>query len=270
MRIPIFTAALCLLLLASTASAGRRHVQRERSAAESIDDLGEALGTVSRALRDLEGRLHLTLRQNPDVHELLRAVSHFEALAALAVPGFRIPIHVHPLPVLVARPTTGKLSSPFGVRRDPIRKRRRRFHKGLDFQGKRGEPVYAAGAGIVTRAERRGGYGRVVYIDHGLGLETRYAHLHRIHVKKGDFVAAGTRVGKVGSTGRSTGPHLHFEVRRHGSPVDPYQAMDVPLQGQDSGWMAAIGRFFSPEEKPRIAGHRLPKRPRSERLRALW
>jgi murein DD-endopeptidase MepM/ murein hydrolase activator NlpD len=191
------------------------------------------------------------------------------------MPGFRLPLDIHQLPVLISRPAKGDLSSPFGYRNDPIRKRRRKFHRGIDFHGKRGHPVYAAGPGIVTKARRNGGYGRVVFIDHGLGLETRYAHLHRIEVKEGDFVPAGTLVGRIGSTGRSTGPHLHFEVRRNGRAVNPDLAMDVTLF-EGTGLVHALTTLVDPSdwvEPPRKkrGKRRARKRtPRSRRVKDLW
>jgi murein DD-endopeptidase MepM/ murein hydrolase activator NlpD len=124
-------------------------------------------------------------------------------------------------PVLSERPVDGELSSPYGLRRDPLRKRRVKQHHGVDLVASRGSPVHTAGAGLVVRARRQGAYGRVVYVDHGGGLQTRYAHLQKILVEEGTFVAAGALVGEVGSSGRTTGPHLHFEVRQGGRPVDP-------------------------------------------------
>ena len=126
--------------------------------------------------------------------------------------------------VLAVPPVAGKKSSGYGYRIHPIT-RRRKFHKGVDYGARRGTPVQAAGPGIVTVAERRGTYGKLVIISHGLGLETRYAHLNKIKVEAGQFVPAGALIGLVGSTGRSTGPHLHFEVRQYGDPVDPHWAM---------------------------------------------
>lgn len=128
------------------------------------------------------------------------------------------------LALLTVSPVAGAVSSEYGYRRDPIH-RRRKFHKGVDFRADRGTPVYAAGPGVVREARRRNGYGRLVVISHGNGVETRYAHLHRIHVERGQFVPAGALIGAVGATGRATGPHLHFEVRRHGEPVDPNRVL---------------------------------------------
>ena len=123
--------------------------------------------------------------------------------------------------VPIGHPVKGQqMTSRFGPRRDPFN-RKRAMHSGLDFRAATGHPVLATGAGRVLRAGPNGGYGRFVEIDHGNGFTTRYAHLSRMHVREGERVAAGQRIGDVGSTGRSTGPHLHYEVRRQGRAVDP-------------------------------------------------
>lgn len=113
-----------------------------------------------------------------------------------------------------------KISSRYGGRFDPFTGRRA-VHGGLDFKARTGTPVRATASGVVVKAGRHGGYGKLVEIDHGNGIKTRYAHLSRINVRKGQKVRRGVRVGKVGSTGRSTGPHLHYEVRRGGKTSDP-------------------------------------------------
>jgi murein DD-endopeptidase MepM/ murein hydrolase activator NlpD len=136
--------------------------------------------------------------------------------------------------VLTQRPVPGKLSSHFGVRPDPVaakrkHRKRKRKHKGVDFVATRGTRILAAGAGIVVKASRSGGYGRMVIIDHGDGLQTRYAHLQRIKVKRGDFLPAGAVLGTVGSSGRTTGPHLHFEVRQNGVALPPQDVIHFKL-----------------------------------------
>lgn len=123
--------------------------------------------------------------------------------------------------VPLGNPAPGQdLSSTFGSRTDPILGTPA-FHAGLDFRAGIGTPVHATAAGKVVKAGWNGGYGQMVEIDHGNGLSTRYAHLSDILVAEGQSVSAGTVVGKAGSTGRSTGPHLHYEVRRRGDAVDP-------------------------------------------------
>jgi murein DD-endopeptidase MepM/ murein hydrolase activator NlpD len=113
-----------------------------------------------------------------------------------------------------------RITSPFGYRRDPF-SRRPSMHPGIDFKGAYGSPVFAAADGQVTFAGWRGGYGRTVEITHATGIVTRYAHLARIGVKSGQAIDAGATLGGLGSSGRSTGPHLHFEVRINGRAVNP-------------------------------------------------
>jgi len=113
-----------------------------------------------------------------------------------------------------------RITSSFGYRRDPFT-RRSAMHSGIDFKGAYGSPIMAAATGEVTFAGWKSGYGKVVEISHGNGIMTRYAHMSRIDVAIGQSVDAGQTVGGLGSTGRSTGPHLHFEVRVNGRPVNP-------------------------------------------------
>lgn len=112
------------------------------------------------------------------------------------------------------------ISSRFGQRRHPVAGNWHR-HSGVDFAAGTGTPVSATGSGTVTRSGWAGNYGYMVVIDHGDGVETRYAHLSRLDVAKGSKVDEGHQIGLVGSTGRSTGPHLHYEIRVNGAAVDP-------------------------------------------------
>lgn len=118
-------------------------------------------------------------------------------------------------------PVEGTLESGVGGRRNPFGGRGYEYHEGQDIDAEYGDPVIAAGNGRVTIAGRQRGYGNVVYIDHGAGLSTRYGHLSQINVAVGQTVTRGQKIGLVGSTGRSTGPHLHYEVRINNQPVDP-------------------------------------------------
>lgn len=111
-------------------------------------------------------------------------------------------------------------TSGYGYRRDPFTGRGA-MHTGVDFSGIHGSPIYASANGVVTKAERMSGYGLAVQIDHGKGIGTLYGHLSRIGVVPGQRVRAGQVIGRMGSTGRSTGTHLHYEVRLNGSPVNP-------------------------------------------------
>lgn len=121
---------------------------------------------------------------------------------------------------LMAPMSRGSITSRFGMRTDPFR-RRPAMHTGIDFRAPSGEPARATAPGKVTSAGYTGGYGYMVEIDHGGGLTTRFAHLSKIVAKKGQSVAKGDIVGRTGSTGRSTGPHLHYEIRVNGRAIDP-------------------------------------------------
>jgi murein DD-endopeptidase MepM/ murein hydrolase activator NlpD len=118
------------------------------------------------------------------------------------------------------------ITSNFGYRTDPI-SGGPAFHSGLDFKGPTGAPVYAAARGKIAFVGRHAGYGNSVVIDHGNGLRTRYAHMSAFRARAGDLVRAGQLIGAVGSTGRSTGPHLHFEVRLNGQPINPRPLLEV-------------------------------------------
>ena len=123
--------------------------------------------------------------------------------------------------VPVASPARGaRLTSRFGNRRDPFT-RRTAFHSGIDYAAPIGHPVYAPADGVVSSARRAGGYGLMIEIDHPNGLSTRFAHLSGMMVSAGDRVRAGEQIGRIGSTGRSTGPHLHYEIRRGSRAIDP-------------------------------------------------
>jgi murein DD-endopeptidase MepM/ murein hydrolase activator NlpD len=117
-------------------------------------------------------------------------------------------------------PTRGWVTSDFGTRVDPITAERK-MHQGLDIATPHGQPIYTPSDGTVVFAGTEGGYGKVLVIDHGYGVKTRYAHLAEIFVKSGERIARGAKVAAVGNTGRSTGPHLHYEVRVNGIPENP-------------------------------------------------
>jgi murein DD-endopeptidase MepM/ murein hydrolase activator NlpD len=133
--------------------------------------------------------------------------------------------------VPVRKPVVGEvdMSSPFGVRTDPFLGRPA-MHTGIDLRGETGEPAHATAAGKISIAGRDGGYGNMVEIDHGNGFATRYGHLSEIDVKVGQMVRTGQVIGKIGSTGRSTGPHLHYETRVNGEAVNPQKFLRAGLR----------------------------------------
>ncbi|MFW5634178.1 MAG: M23 family metallopeptidase [Erythrobacter sp.] len=117
-----------------------------------------------------------------------------------------------------------RMTSDYGMRTHPVLGRRA-HHKGVDLAAPTGTPVYATADGIIGRADFSPSYGLVIYVDHGADLETRYAHLSKLAVDRGERVRKGDLIGYVGSTGRSTGPHLHYEVRVEGVAVNPIPYM---------------------------------------------
>ena len=139
----------------------------------------------------------------------------------LALESILMNHHIDEQRYLEGRPIkSGWLSSYYGIRKDPFTGMPA-MHKGLDFAGKEGEAVIATGAGIVTWSGDRYGYGMLVEIDHGDGLVTRYGHNKELNVKIGDVVTKGQVIAKMGSTGRSTGAHVHYEVLKAGQQQDP-------------------------------------------------
>lgn len=126
-------------------------------------------------------------------------------------------------------PAANEVTSGFGMRIDPF-VRQLAMHAGVDFRGDPGDPVRAAAAGKVVQAEKNAAYGLMVEIDHGNGIVTRYAHLSAVDVANGAHVKAGAVIGRVGSSGRSTGPHLHYEVRVGGATVDPQKYLRAGIR----------------------------------------
>lgn len=123
---------------------------------------------------------------------------------------------------------TGYISSKYGMRNDPINGRHR-FHKGIDIAGRKGSSIETIASGFVTFAGHKGGYGNVVEIHHSDSLKSRYAHLNTILVKKGSVVRQGEKIATLGATGRVTGPHLHLEVWKNGSAVNPQKYLNLAL-----------------------------------------
>lgn len=113
-----------------------------------------------------------------------------------------------------------RISSSFGYRKDPFKKSRK-FHSGIDFSAEVAAIIYATADGKITYCGRNGGYGNLIEIEHSFGYKTRYGHLVEFYKKNGDYVKKGTPIGFVGSTGRSTGDHLHYEIIKNGRRINP-------------------------------------------------
>lgn len=145
--------------------------------------------------------------------------------ADLSAAEAKLAEYMETVPTLWPIPSSRRITDDFGYRKDPFTKKTA-LHYGIDIGANYGASIKAAASGKVIMAERKGGYGLVVKIDHGRGLVTVYGHASKILVKVGDTVEKGDVIAKVGSTGRSTGPHLHFEVLLYGTPVNPTQYVD--------------------------------------------
>ncbi len=188
----------CGVAVVSILLAGSVSSQVEGSSADSrLRMAGPAVAGVSASVRERHAELQFGV--------LLRAAT----LSASIEPGG----------VGFVRPVEGPVSSAFGWRNLSVAGNR--FHGGVDFAAATGTPVVAARGGRVAHAGWSGAYGYVVFVDHEGGWQTRYAHLSRIDVRLGDVVRQGSVLGAIGSTGASTGPHLHFEVRHDGRALDP-------------------------------------------------
>ncbi|MGY0578204.1 MAG: peptidoglycan DD-metalloendopeptidase family protein [Paraglaciecola chathamensis] len=173
----------------------------EQDAAQSANDLSQY---------NVVSRIEIMLDELEDKEKQLSALE-----------SILMSHHITEESALAGRPIeAGWLSSYYGIRTDPFTGKPT-MHKGLDFAGAEGEPVVATGAGIVTWAASRYGYGELVEIDHGNGLVTRYGHNKSLNVKIGDVVTKGQAIALMGNTGRSTGAHVHYEVIRQGQPQDP-------------------------------------------------
>ena len=184
----------------------------ERLLASTGLDIDRLIGSLNATASEGQGGPYIAL-SGPRAAELEK--SRQEELKRLAkVLPLRSPLDQY------------QVRSDFGPRIDPIN-HRASFHPGLDLAAPYKSAVYSTGPGTVVFTGTREGYGRMVEIDHGHGIVTRYAHLHRILVARGQKVAAHTKVGELGSTGRSTGPHVHYEVDVDGTPLDPAKFMEA-------------------------------------------
>jgi len=211
----------------------RAENDKQRQALQNLNNRVEAVEDTSRKLAEESG-----VQRDPQTAHGQGGPAHpvdsAAALAALESKTAKLERDLHNYEDFLRRngmapsmpsiwPVVGKLESGVGGRRNPFGGRRYEYHEGQDIDAAYGTPVQVAAAGKVTIAGWQRGYGNVVYVDHGNGLSTRYGHLSKIEVRVGDGLMRGQTIGLVGSTGRSTGPHLHYEVRINNQPVNPKQ-----------------------------------------------
>lgn len=170
-----------------------------------------------------------------------------DEIAALAVRTGDMVACVPNIPPICPEPGKYHVSSRFGYRTDPVYGGKE-YHSGIDFAARRGTAVYATGDGVVSLARYRiRGYGNEIVIDHGYGYHTRYAHLSAIDVAEGMKVSRGQRIGAVGNSGKSTGPHLHYEVVYKGTRVNPRNYMDLAMNVSEYRQMTADRERENPE-----------------------
>ncbi len=201
----------------------KQELQKLNNRVDAVEDTSRKLAEISGVEKDAQP---VRGQGGP-----ARPVDSAAALAALVVKTARLEREMRDYEDLLRRrgmtpsiwPVSGKLESGMGGRRNPFGGRGFEYHEGQDIDASYGTPVMVAAGGTITIAGRQRGYGNVIYVDHGAGLSTRYGHLSEIDVKIGQTVTRGQTIGLVGSTGRSTGPHLHYEVRINNQPVDPRQ-----------------------------------------------
>ncbi len=202
------------------AKAKRAIVATRNEKKRVVDDVGVQVLVEAKALRVVQGRKALIESRINAENRTSDGVALLLAAAQADQPDWE------PGSVVITTPVPGaKVGSPFGMRHHPILGIDR-LHAGDDLGGTTGVPIHAAADGVVVLAEVRGGYGNTTVIDHGHSLGTLYGHQSKLLVKPGDLVRRGQVIGLMGSTGLSTGPHLHFETRIKGLPIDPEGVVD--------------------------------------------
>jgi murein DD-endopeptidase MepM/ murein hydrolase activator NlpD len=176
------------------------------------------------SLSSITTRYRVDMNKLVDVNELDSSVIYVGQ--KLFIPGAALSDweRAEALGTLFKYPARGRLTSRMGFRIDPFTKRRA-YHAGIDIANRIGTPVHASQSGKVTFASYKGSYGKTVILSHQQGYSTVYGHVDKILVKKGQVVRQGDKIGTVGNTGRSTGPHLHFEIRRHRKIIDPLKLL---------------------------------------------
>jgi murein DD-endopeptidase MepM/ murein hydrolase activator NlpD len=204
---------------------------------ETLQQVGVNPDTLKKAARDAEGGPLISANDRKDIGPMADHPESFEQHVQRAARDIldmrRLGEASSGLPL--SRPTTSTgESSGYGVRSDPFTGRPA-FHPGLDFPAPAMTPVFATAPGVIIFTGGRAGYGSTIEIDHGGGFKTRFAHLAAISVKVGEHVANHQRIGAVGSTGRSTGAHLHYEVWRDGRPQDPERFLKAGEYVQQTG-----------------------------------
>jgi len=193
---------------------------------ENVGDQNNLFGVGGSVPEDLNAQIPLTKKHNSLLREMHEQVDQLQLASANQNQGFEFLFkHLQDQQSLLAstpaiRPCKGWKTSNFGYRISPFTGRRE-FHKGFDIANRKGTPIVATADGVVSFAGKKGLLGNAVYIDHGHGMLTRFGHLDKITAKRGKPVKRGDKIATMGNTGRSTGPHVHYEIHLNGIPVNP-------------------------------------------------
>jgi len=185
-----------------------------------------------------------SLRYKTSIDQLqdLRTVAMTGAASLGLELGANLGATTHDLYRLTAAPTLwpvlGRITASFGERADPFNRDEGEFHTGVDIAAPAGSPIHATGDGIVHTAQAENGYGNAVVIDHGYGFQTLYGHMSSFIVTAGQHVDKGQVIGYVGVTGRTTGPHVHYEIRINNTPINPHKYLEASLVGGDTAGLA--------------------------------
>ena len=193
---------------------------------ENTDEQNNLFGVGGSIPEDLDAQIPLTRKHNSLLREMHEQVDQLQMASGNQNQGFESLFkHLQDQQSLLAstpaiRPCKGWKTSNFGYRISPFTGRRE-FHKGFDIANRKGTPIVATADGVISFAGSKGLLGNAIYIDHGHGMVTRYGHLDKIAVKRGKPVKRGDKIATMGNTGRSTGPHVHYEIHMNGIPVNP-------------------------------------------------
>jgi murein DD-endopeptidase MepM/ murein hydrolase activator NlpD len=195
---------------------------------ETKDGQDGLFGVGGSIPEDLDSQIPLTQKHNSLLRDMHEQVDQLQAASSNQNQGFETLFkYLNDQQNLLAstpavRPCQGWTTSRFGYRKSPFTGRRE-FHKGLDIANRHGSPVIATADGVITFVGPKGLLGNMVRVDHGHGMVTRYGHLSKMLVKRGQAVKRGDKIALMGNSGRSTGPHLHYEVHLNGIPVNPHK-----------------------------------------------
>lgn len=195
---------------------------------ENTNDQDNLFGIGGSIPEDLDAKIPLTQKHNSLLREMHEQVDQLQMASSNQSQGFETLFkHLQDQQSLLAstpaiRPCKGWKTSNFGYRISPFTGRRE-FHKGFDIANRKGTPIVATADGVISFSGKKGLLGNALYIDHGHGMVTRYGHLDKILVKRGKSVKRGDKIATMGNTGRSTGPHVHYEIHMNGIPVNPEQ-----------------------------------------------